>query len=171
MRKWLITITAVIALISGIFMNAGSAQAADPNYQHDSSVSAAQAAACAPNACFALYCDWPAGNARPRLDLTNVFITQLGAKVDATDAWYRSTRSSTGQPVTGWGVDIALIQLYDGAGDGWVNWTSRQSNPITNSNFHWDPPAKYNITENFTAIRAYFRSAGGQTCYSNARST
>jgi len=127
----------------------------------------APAAACAPSACFALYCDWPSGNARPRVDLTNVFIEQGGAKVDADDIWYRSTRSSTGLPVTGWGVDLVLIQLYDSTAGQWVNWTSR--GPTTSSSFHWDPSSKFNVAATYHAIRAYFRSAGGQTCYSAAR--
>lgn len=124
---------------------------------------------------FALVCDLNSSY-RARVDMTDVVITEVGAKVDADDIWWRALNHSNG--AVSIRVEEVRIELYDSKGSGWITWTTKggttTDGTLVAPSVHWDPSAKFKIGDKYTAIRmkAWYGSGGASgSCTSPARTT
>lgn len=120
---------------------------------------------------FALVADCPGTSARSRQDFSGFDVSQLGAKVDATDIWHRSldlnNNQKTWQPDR---VQIWLRFLDENQRVGYEVWTARGGGlgdgASVPSSYHWDPSGSFNGAHKHTGIHAETRTLGGVDCTS-----
>ena len=167
---------AALALLLGMTLFGAASASADDAYETDTGFTYVQQAACTSATCFALVCDFPSGNARARVDFTNIVTHNQRSKIDADDAWYRSLKTSTNGAAT-FTPDLIQIDKYDAnadvGSDPWSRWTYQggglDDGVSVPASKRWDPSSNQGTFPVYTMVRMQAWSLGGQYCRSASR--